>query len=94
VHYLILDRDPLYTVAFRDRLRDSGVTPVRLPARSPNLNAFAERFVGTIKSECLARIVPLGDGHLRAAVRALSITIMRNGRTRVSTMNVSRPPPP
>jgi putative transposase len=30
VHYLILDRDPLYTVAFRDRLRDSGVTPVRL----------------------------------------------------------------
>src|SRR4029434_921358 len=35
-HYLILDQDPLYTVAFKDRLRDSGVTPVRLPARSPN----------------------------------------------------------
>ena len=70
VHYLILDRDPLYTVAFRDRLRDSGVTPVRLPARSPNLNAFAERFVGSVKSECLARMVPLGEGHLRAAVRA------------------------
>ena len=70
VHYLILDRDPLYTVAFRDRLRDSGVTPLLLPARSPNLNAFAERFVGSVKSECLARIVPLGEGHLRAAVRA------------------------
>jgi transposase InsO family protein len=58
-HHLILDRDPLYTTAFRNRLRDSGVTLVRFPARSPNLNAFAERFVGSIRAECLARIVPL-----------------------------------
>jgi Integrase core domain len=43
---------------------------VRLPARSPSLNAFAERFVGSVRAECLARIVPLGEGHLRAAVRA------------------------
>jgi transposase InsO family protein len=70
VHYLILDRDPLYTVAFRDLLRGHGVKSLLLPARSPNLNAFAERFVGSIKSECLDRIVPLGENHLRAAVRA------------------------
>ena len=70
VHHLILDRDPLYTAAFQDLLRDSGVTPVRLPARSPNLNAFAERFVESIRAECLSRIVPLGEGHLRAAVRS------------------------
>ena len=70
VQYVILDRDPLYTAAFRRMLRDSGVTPLLLPARSPNLNAFAERFVGSAKSECLKRIVPLGEGHLRAAVRA------------------------
>src|SRR4030095_15592365 len=70
MEYLILDRDPLYTAAFRDLLRDSGVKPLRLPARSPNLNAFAERFVGSIKSECVDRIVPLGEKHLRAAVRA------------------------
>jgi transposase InsO family protein len=68
--YLILDRDPLYTAAFRDVLRDSGVTPLRLPAQSPNLNAFAERFVGSVRSECLDRIVPLGEKHLRAAIRA------------------------
>jgi transposase InsO family protein len=68
--YLILDRDPLYTAAFRDLLRDSGVKPLLSPARSPNLNAFAERFVGSVKSECLDRIVPLGEKHLRAAVRA------------------------
>jgi transposase InsO family protein len=70
VQYLILDRDPLYTAAFRRLLRGSGVKPLVLPAWSPNLNAFAERFVGSAKSECLERIVPLGEGHLRAAVRA------------------------
>jgi transposase InsO family protein len=76
VQHVILDRDPLYTAAFRRLLRDSGVKPLLLPPRSPNLNAFAERFALSIKSECLDRIVPLGDAHLRAAV-------MRNGRTRV-----------
>lgn len=70
VDYLILDRDPLYSGVFRNQLRASGVKPVLLPARSPNLNAFAERFVGSVKSECLARIVPLGERHLRTAVRA------------------------
>ncbi len=70
MEYIILDRDPLYTAAFRDLLQDSGVKPLLLPARSPNLNAFAERFVGSIKSECLDRIVPLGENHLRAAIRA------------------------
>jgi putative transposase len=63
--------DTLYTAAFRDLLRDSGVKPLLLP-RSPNLNAFAERFVGSVKSECLDRIVPLGEKHLRAAVRAFT----------------------
>jgi len=45
------------------------VTVARLPARSPNLNAFAERFVGSIRSERLARIVPLGERHLQSTVR-------------------------
>jgi transposase InsO family protein len=69
VRYLILDRDPLYTTAFRRILRDSGVKPLLLPAWSPNLNAYAERFVLSAKSECLERVVPLGEEHLRAAVR-------------------------
>jgi putative transposase len=70
VDSLILDRDPLYTAAFRDLLRSSGVEPLLLPARSPNLNAFAERFVGSVRAECLDRIVPLGERHLRTAIRA------------------------
>ena len=68
--HVILDRDPLYTAAFRRLLRDSGVKPLLLPPRSPNLNAFAERFVLSVKSECVDRIVPLGEAHLRAVVRA------------------------
>ncbi len=67
--YRIHDRDPLFTRAFRDILKSSGVEIVKLPARSPNLNAYAERFVRSIKSECLAQIIPLGEPHLRHAVQ-------------------------
>jgi putative transposase len=67
--YLIMDRDPLFSKAFRAVLKASDLSAVRLPARSPNLNAFAERFVRSIKSECLHRIVPLGERHLRTVVR-------------------------
>jgi len=66
--YIILDRDPLYTAAFRRMLKDSGVKVVRLPARSPDLNAQAEGFVLSIKSECLNRMIPLGERHLRSAI--------------------------
>jgi transposase InsO family protein len=67
--YLIHDRDPLFTEAFRELLKSSGVKTLKLPVRSPDLNAYAERFVRSIRSECLARIVPLGERHLRNAVR-------------------------
>jgi transposase InsO family protein len=66
---LIHDRDPLFTMSFREILRSSGVETVKLPARSPNLNAYAERFVRSIKSECLSQIIPLGEQHLRHAVK-------------------------
>ena len=66
--FLIMDRDPLFTAAFRHLLAESGVKSVRLPAKSPNLNAFAERFVLSIKTECLERMVLLGERHLRVAV--------------------------
>ena len=55
--FLIHDRDPLFTKAFTDTIAAAGVESVRLPRRSPNLNAFAERFVRSIKHECLDRMV-------------------------------------
>ena len=66
--YLIHDRDPLYTEHFREILRAAGVRAVKLPARSPNLNAYAERFVRSIRQECLRRVIPLGEQHLREIV--------------------------
>ena len=59
--FLIHDRDPLFTDAVRDTLAAAGVPPVRLPARAPNLNAFAERFVRTIKESCVERFVLIGE---------------------------------
>ena len=66
--HLIHDRDPLFTKAFREILRSGGVQSVRLPPKSPNLNAYAERFVLSIKSECLDRMILVGESHLRRAV--------------------------
>ena len=57
---LIHDRDPLYTRVFGEILTGGGVPPIRLPPKRPNLNASAERFVRSIKEECLNRVVPLG----------------------------------
>ena len=67
--HLIHDRDPLFTTSFRAILKPSGIETVKLPVRSPNLNVYAERFVCSIKSECLAQIIPLGEWHLRHAVK-------------------------
>jgi transposase InsO family protein len=63
-----VDRDPLYTSQFEQLLATANVALLRLPAKSPNLNAYAERFVRSIRQECLQHIIPLGERHLRATV--------------------------
>jgi transposase InsO family protein len=67
--YLLMDRDTKFCESFRDFLDDEGVEPVRLPAKSPNLNAHLERFMRSIKSECLNRMIFFGENSLRRAVR-------------------------
>ncbi len=66
---LIQDRDPLLTAEFLGALAASGVKSVKLPPRSPNLNAHAERFVRTTKESCLKRMILFGEGSLRKAIR-------------------------
>jgi transposase InsO family protein len=66
--YLILDRDAKYSDGFRNVLLREGIHVVRLPPRSPNLNAFAERFVRSIKEECLNRMIFFGQASLRHAI--------------------------
>src|SRR5215469_7434844 len=67
--YLIHDRDPLFTAEFLETVVSSGVKSVKLPPRSPNLNAHAERFVRTIKESCLERMILFGEGSLRRALQ-------------------------
>ena len=67
--YLIHDRDPLFTTEFLNMLADVGVKSVKLPPRSPNLNAHAERFVRSIKESCLDRMVFFGESSLRTGIR-------------------------
>jgi hypothetical protein len=66
--YLLLDRDTKYSDAFRGILVREGIQVIRLPPRSPNLNAFAERFVRSIKEECLNRMIFVGQASLRHAI--------------------------
>jgi putative transposase len=80
--FLIHDRDPRFTLAFRETLAAADVQVVRLPPRSPNLNAYAERFVRTIKESCLDRIILIGEASLRRAVRESRTIIITNATTR------------
>jgi hypothetical protein len=66
--HLILDRAPVFTAQFCRLLGNGGVKPVRLPPSSPNLNPYTERFMGSIRCECLNKLVLLGKQHLRHVV--------------------------
>ena len=68
--YLIMDRDATFSKSFRACLRRESVKPVRLPPRSPNLNAHLERFFGSLKSECLYKLILFGETATRRAVSA------------------------
>src|SRR2546427_1046206 len=70
--YLIHDRDPLYTKEFLSVIASSGIEAIKLPPSSPNLNAYAERFVRTIKEGCLDRVILFGEGSLRKATHEFS----------------------
>ena len=71
--YLIHDRDSLFTAQFLEILAAANVKSVRLPARSPDLNAYAERFVRTIKESCLDRMILFSERSLRHAIKEFVI---------------------
>ena len=66
--YLLHDRDTKYTQSFRAIIASGQVEPLTLPARSPNLNAYAERWVRSVKEECLSKVILLGECSLRRAL--------------------------
>ena len=65
---LICDRDRKWSREVRRQLEDAGIRVVRTPEHAPNANAYTERFVRSIKEECLDRIIPLGERHFRRAI--------------------------
>ena len=64
------DRDGKFCPAFREILKQAGAEPLLLPPRSPNLNSHIERFMRSIKSECLERMIFFGENSLRRAITA------------------------
>src|SRR5262249_45271903 len=66
--YLLHDRDGKYCPSFRQVIRSGNVKPLRLPVRSPNLNAFVERWVRSVKEECTSRLIFFGENSLRRAL--------------------------
>jgi hypothetical protein len=62
--YVLHDRDTKFCSRFRSALASGGVKAIPLPARSPNLNAFAERWVRSVKQECLSKVILFGEGPL------------------------------
>jgi hypothetical protein len=59
------NRDKKFCAEFRDTLAAGGVECVALPARSPNLNCYAERWVRSVKEECLSQLIFFGEAALR-----------------------------
>jgi transposase InsO family protein len=66
--YLLHDRDTKFTQSFRAIIASGRVEPLALPARSPNLNAYAERWVRSVKEECLSKVILFGERSLRRAL--------------------------
>src|SRR5918993_4963885 len=68
VRYVLHDRDTKFCASFRRTLTSGGVKCIALPPRSPNLNAFAERWVRSVKEECLSKLILFGESSLKRAL--------------------------
>ena len=68
--FLVRDRDSKFTAAFDEVFADNGVRIIKTPVRSPRANSFAERYVGTLRRECLDHLLIYGEQHLRQVLAA------------------------
>ena len=91
---LIHDRDPLFTKKFEGTLRAGGLRALRLPKRAPNLNPYSERFVLSIKSECLDKMILFGERHLRYVIDSYVEHFLTERPHRVLGRRITEPETP
>jgi transposase InsO family protein len=91
--YVLHDRDAKFCAAFDDVLESEGIRCLKLPPRSPNLNAFAERWVRSVKEECLSRLILFGERSLQRALTEFSAHV-HSERNRQGKGNVLLFPAP
>ncbi len=81
IRFLIRDRDAKFTSSFDEVFKTENIRIIRTPARSPRANAFAERFVGTVRGECLDRMLIFGRRHLERVLDDYVAHYTNTGRT-------------
>jgi putative transposase len=69
IRFLIHDRDSKFTAGFDEVFRSDGIRTIRTPVRAPRANAFVERWIGTVRRECLDRILVVNRRHLERVLR-------------------------
>ena len=94
--YMLHDRDQKFCADFRETLAAGGVKCVVLPARSPNLNCYSERWVRSVKSECLSQLILFGEAALRRALKNFCehYHAERNHQGKENKLLFPRPAPP
>jgi transposase InsO family protein len=94
MRFLIHDRDSKFTASFDEVFRSEGIRVVHTPARAPQANAFAERFVRTIRTECLDWLLILGRRHLEHVLRTYVNHYNRERPHRGLALQPPEAPPP
>ena len=91
-HFVIHDRDSIYSSELDATLQSMGLSILKTPFRSPQANAFCERLVGTLRRECLDFLIPLSESHLRRILKEW-VAYYKRGRPH-SSLGPGMPDPP
>lgn len=83
MRFLIRDRDTKFTDSFDTVFRTVGIDVICTPIRAPNANAYAERWIRSVREECLDKLLIINQTHLRRVMQDSSLTIIQPDRTRV-----------